>query len=121
MIDPTAFSCSRICPGAKYYIGWILHNWNDEKVGEILRQVKSAVTSHSTLLINDMLLPEAGITPFAASVNLVILDAYASRERRVQEWQKLLDNAGLVLRNCIIYNSELCHIIICAALTYYYQ
>ena len=104
--------------GAKYYhLGWVLHNWNDEKAKEILCQIKSAMTAQSTLLINDMVLPEAGVPAFSASLDLVMLGACGSRERRMKEWQELMDGVGLVLKDCVIYNRELCHGIISAALT----
>lgn len=104
--------------GAKYYhLGWILHNWNDEKSKEILRQIKSAMNAQSILLINDMVLPEVGVPAFPASLDLVMLGACGSRERRTKEWQGLLDDVGLVIKDCTIYNRKLCHGILCAALT----
>lgn len=74
------------------------------------------MTSKSTLLINDMVLPEAGVPAYSAALDLVMLGACGSRERRLKEWQELLNAAGLVLKDCIIYNKELCHGIIKATL-----
>ncbi|ROV89818.1 hypothetical protein VMCG_09489 [Cytospora schulzeri] len=96
--------------GAKFYhLGWILHNWNDEKSKQILHQIKSAMSAESVLLINDMILPEAGVPTFAASLDLVMLGACASRERTMKEWEELLGDVGLVVREAITYNTELCH------------
>lgn len=104
---------SRLRLGAKYYhLGWVLHNWNDEKSKTILRQIKSAMSAESTLLINDMVLPEAGVPAYSAALDLVMLGACGSRERRMGEWRELLDDVGLVLKGCIVYNQELCHGII---------
>ena len=75
------------------------------------------MTAQSTLLISDLVLPEAGVPAFSASLDLVMLGACGSRERRMKEWQELLDDFGLVIKDCIIYNRELCHGIICATLT----
>lgn len=103
--------------GAKfYYLGWILHNWNDEKAKQILRQIKSAMTFESVLLINDMILPESGVPSFAASLDLVMLGACGSRERTMKEWMAILGDVGLVVRDAITYNTELCHGIIGATL-----
>ncbi len=75
------------------------------------------MTAQFTLLINDLVLPEAEVSAFSASLDLVMLGACGSRERWMKEWQKLLDGVGLVLKDCVIYNRELCHGIICATLT----
>ena len=74
------------------------------------------MTAESKLLINDMILPEAGVPAFSASLDLVMLGACGSRERRTKDWQELLNNVGLVIKDCIIYNRELCHGLICATL-----
>jgi hypothetical protein len=103
--------------GAKFYhLGWILHNWSDEKSKQILRQIRSAMTAESVLLINDMILPEAGVPAFAASLDLVMLGACGSRERTMKEWREILGDVGLVVKECIMYNRELCHGIIGVAL-----
>ncbi|KAI3322972.1 S-adenosyl-L-methionine-dependent methyltransferase [Xylariaceae sp. AK1471] len=103
--------------GSKFYhLGWILHNWNDEKSKQILRQIKLAMTNESVLLINDMILPELGTPAFAASLDLIMLGACGSRERTMKDWRDLLGDVGLVVRECILYNRELCHGIIGATL-----
>ncbi|KAF2173539.1 hypothetical protein M409DRAFT_61909 [Zasmidium cellare ATCC 36951] len=89
--------------GSKYYhLGWILHNWNDAKSADILRQIKSAMNAQFRL--------------FLASLDLVMLGACGSRERTVKEWEELLGDVGLAIKERIMYNHELCHGIICATL-----
>ncbi|RYN41800.1 hypothetical protein AA0112_g1804 [Alternaria arborescens] len=103
--------------GAKFYhLGWILHNWNDDKSKQILRQIKSAMSAESVILINDMILPEAAVPSFAASLDLVMLGACGARERMRKEWDEILADVGLVVKDCIVYNRELCHGIIGATL-----
>ena len=70
------------------------------------------MTAESTILINDMILPEAGVPAFPATLDLVMLGACGSRERTMKEWREILDAAGLVVKECIVYNRELCHGII---------
>lgn len=72
------------------------------------------MNAQSTLLINDMVLPESKVPPFAASLDLVMLGACGSRERTVKDWDELLKRAGLTLKERIMYDHELCHGIICA-------
>ena len=74
------------------------------------------MTADSVLLINDMILPEAGVPAFAASLDLVMLGACGSRERTMKEWREILGEVGLVVKECIVYNRELCHGIIGVAL-----
>jgi len=74
------------------------------------------MNDQSVLLINDMILPEAGVPAFAASLDLVMLGACGSRERTMKEWNEILGDVGLVVKDSIVYNHALCHGIIGAAL-----
>ncbi|KAL9086393.1 MAG: hypothetical protein Q9165_007179 [Trypethelium subeluteriae] len=104
--------------GARFYhLGWILHNWSDEKAKHILRQIRSAMGDQSMLLINDMILPETEVPAFAAALDLVMLGGCGGRERTMKEWRELLGDVGLVIRECIMYDRELCHGIIGVALS----
>ncbi|KAL9066412.1 MAG: hypothetical protein Q9157_007146 [Trypethelium eluteriae] len=99
--------------GARFYhLGWILHNWSDEKSKHILRQIRSAMGVQSVLLINDMILPETEVPAHAAALDLVMLGGCGGRERTMKEWRDLLGDVGLVIKECIMYNRELCHGII---------
>ncbi|KAI9702721.1 MAG: hypothetical protein M1820_006105 [Bogoriella megaspora] len=103
--------------GAKFYhLGWILHNLNDEKCKQILHNIKSAMTAPSVLLINDMILSETGVPPFAASLDLITLAAFGGRERTMTEWRDMLGEVGFVIKDCIVYDREGSHGIIGAAL-----
>ncbi|KAH8703677.1 S-adenosyl-L-methionine-dependent methyltransferase [Talaromyces proteolyticus] len=101
--------------GAKFYhLGWVLRNWSDEKAKTILRQIKSAMTPRSVLLINDMILPETQIPPFATALDLVMLGACGSLERTGEQWKDLLKEVGLEIKEAIVYDHELFHGIISA-------
>ena len=101
--------------GAKFYhLGWILHNWSDEKAKIILHQIKLAMTPQSVLLINDMILPETQIPAFATALDLVMLGACGSLERTGQQWNDLLADVGLVIQDANVYDHELFHGIISA-------
>lgn len=103
--------------GAKFYhLGWVLHNWNDDKAKQILRQIRLSMTGQSIILINDMILPEKGVPAFAASLDLVMLGACGSRERTMHEWTDILKEVGLAIRECIVYNKDLCHGILAVVL-----
>lgn len=109
--------CAHIFPGSKFYhLGWVLHNWNDEKSKQILLQIKSAMSAQSVILINDMILPDIGVPAFPSTLDLVMLGACGSRERTMKEWTQILGDVGLVVKESILYNRDLCHGIIAAAL-----
>lgn len=67
------------------------------------------MTSDSVLLINDMILPEAGAPPFATSLDLVMMGACAGRERTLAGWKDLFSHAGLTIIDCNMYNRKFCH------------
>lgn len=94
----------------------MLHNWNDEKSLQILLQIKPAMSQDSVVLINDMVLPEAGAPPFATSLDLVMLGACASRERTLPEWKDLFGQAGLTIVDYNLYDRKFCHGLISVAL-----
>lgn len=101
---------TQVVPGAKFYhLGWVLHNWNDEKSVQILRQIKPAMAPDSVLLINDMVLPETGVPPFSTSLDLVMLGACAGRERTLVDWKNLFSQVGLAIVDCNLYDRKSCH------------
>lgn len=104
--------------GAKFYhLGWILHNWSDEKAKVILQQIKSAMMPQSVLLINDMILPERGAPAFATALDLVMLGACGSLERTEAQWKDLLGAVGLSINNAVVYDQASFHGLISATLT----
>lgn len=104
-------------PGAKFYcLSWILHNYKDEEVNQILRQTKSAMTADSVLIINDMVLPERGVPIFSAQIDIMMMCCFGSKERTMNEWKAILDGVDLVIQEHIAYDSEQSHGVIGAVL-----
>ena len=96
--------------GAKFYhLGWILHNWSDEKAKTILGHIKTAMTPQSVLLINDMILPETEVPSYSTALDLIMLGSCGSLERTEQQWKKLLGEVGLEIKTVMVYNDELFH------------
>ncbi|RWA05635.1 hypothetical protein EKO27_g9468 [Xylaria grammica] len=103
--------------GSKYYhLGWVLHNWNDEKSAQILRQIKLAMTAESVLLINDVVVPYSKVPAWAASLDIMMMAVCGAQERTMKEWADLLGGAGLSVKECTVYDTEQCHGIISATL-----
>ena len=89
-----------------YLLRMILHDWADADAVIILRQLVSAMDSHSRLIIMDSVLPRAGSIPSAQERmlrvrDMTMLEAFNSLERDEEDWRRLLATAdqGLTLRD----------------------
>lgn len=58
----------------------------------------------SVLLINEMVVPEAGASTSPAMMDLVMLSIFRSRERTLEEWRVLLETAGLTMHHHVVYD-----------------
>lgn len=72
----------------------------------VLQNIKSAMTSESVLLLDDWVLPETGVSNYAASKDLTFMAAFASLERTEAQWRVLLDSVGLRLLKSYTYDPE---------------
>jgi len=70
----------------------------------VLENVKSAMTAESILLLDEWVLPETGVSHYAASMDLTFMAAFASLERTESQWRALLDSVGLrLVKTCPYY------------------
>lgn len=91
--------------GAKFYFTrGVLHNHPDHKVVELLRHFRNAMAPDSVLLLDEWVLPESGVSAYAAAMDLVMMGAFAGMERTEDQWRKLLDRAQLRLTKTYTYN-----------------
>lgn len=82
----------------------VLHNHPPHKVRRLLENTKSAMTSDSILLIDEMILPETGTHVDAASMDITMLSAFAGMERTEAQWRSLIEDVGLRLEAIYAYN-----------------
>ncbi|KAF3763272.1 hypothetical protein M406DRAFT_48948 [Cryphonectria parasitica EP155] len=91
--------------GAKFYfMRGVLHNHPPHKVRKLLENTKSAMSSDSILLIDEMILPEVGAHVDAASMDITMMGAFAGMERSEKQWRSVIDEAGLKLIKTYVYN-----------------
>lgn len=83
--------------GDVYVIAHCLHNWNDEKAAELLRNVRQTMPSHARLLILEHLVSGQG--PSLAKMIDLLMMAVDGRERTEAEIRELLDKSGFQLRS----------------------
>lgn len=78
-----------------YYLRNVMHDWPDDRCIAILKQLIAAFGPQSHILIDNMVLPDAGVSWEAATIDLTMMASLGSRERTLREWHGLLDEAGL--------------------------
>jgi hypothetical protein len=70
----------------------------------MLSQTKEAMGPDSVMLLDEMVLPEAGVNAYATSMDLTMMAAFASMERTEAHWRRLLADLGLRLHRIYNYN-----------------
>ncbi|MFF9480696.1 methyltransferase [Streptomyces sp. NPDC014733] len=81
--------------GDLYLLKWILHDWPDEEAVAILRGCRQAMGPDGRLLVIERLIPAGNHPHPAKMLDLVVLVLLGGRERTAQEYEALLDEAGL--------------------------
>ncbi|MEU4834415.1 methyltransferase [Streptosporangium sp. NPDC023615] len=83
--------------GDVYVLAHCLHNWNDERSAELLRNIRSTMPGHGRLLILEHLLSGEGFS-LAKLIDLLMM-AVDGRERSEEEIRVLLDKSGFEIRS----------------------
>lgn len=85
--------------GARVYtLKSILHDWADDKALAILRNIASAMQpGYSKIWILDGIVPETKASLGLVGMDIVMMMFLCALERTVQQWESLLDQAGLVI------------------------
>ncbi|KAL8870815.1 MAG: hypothetical protein Q9174_003224 [Haloplaca sp. 1 TL-2023] len=83
--------------GAKaYYFRGIFHDWPDKACQEILRNTIAGMKKgYSKVLIDEMVLPDRGVTPKGAFFDLSMMVLETGSERTLAQWHELMGSVGL--------------------------
>jgi hypothetical protein len=84
-----------------YVLANVLHDWQDEKALTILKNCRLAMNPGSTLLIIEMIVPPGNEPSAAKLLDLEMLVVTGGRERREDEFGRLLSAAGLTLKRIV--------------------
>lgn len=88
-----------------YYFRGILHDWPWEACQSILRNTVAGMKrGYSKILIDDLVLPNVGVAPKGAFLDLSMMALETGSERTAQEWYDLLGSVGLRIEK--IWSSE---------------
>ena len=85
----------------------VFHNWPDSKCLEILSKLRPAMSSRSTLLIDEIVIPKEGASTMAATSDVLMMMCFAASERTEAQWKSLLDKAGFEVREIWRYDPEM--------------
>lgn len=79
-----------------YYMRTVLHDFPDKQALDALTRIRDAMTEDSILLIHEHTMPEGSDVPqIAATLDIHMMEIFASLERTEKEWVALLETAGL--------------------------
>jgi len=84
----------RVPPGDVYVLSTILHDWDDDRAGQILRTIRSAAPDHARLLVVDAVVPPGNEPHGAKFLDLLMLALFDARERDEAQWRALLGANG---------------------------
>lgn len=93
-----------------YLLKSVLHDWDDERCGAILRACRRAVPADGRLLAVEVLVPPGNAPSFAKSQDVNMLVNLGGRERTEAEHRALYAAAGFTLSRTIPAQGEM-HII----------
>ncbi|CAI7654714.1 unnamed protein product [Penicillium pancosmium] len=88
-----------------YYMRTVLHDFPDKQALDALARIRDAMTEDSVLLIHEHTMPDGPDVPsIAATLDIHMMEMFASLERTENEWVALLTTAGLRVVN--VWNED---------------
>lgn len=93
---------SRLPEGADaYMMKHIIHDWDDERAGAILRNINAAMPRDGKVLVIETVVPEGNEPHYSKMLDLEMLASPGGVERTEQEYSALLSAAGLRLARIV--------------------
>jgi hypothetical protein len=87
--------------GDAYVMKWILHDWDDERALQILKNCHAQMRPDARLIIVDCVVPETNEPDFSKFIDLNMLVMTGGKERTAREFEDLLAAAGFKLLQVI--------------------
>ena len=84
-----------------YVLSNIVHDWADDEARGILKSVRTAAGTHSTLLLMEFVVPEGDEGFEATDIDIDMLILVGGRERTEREYAQLLASSGWSLTRTI--------------------
>ncbi|MDP1879327.1 MAG: methyltransferase [Parachlamydiaceae bacterium] len=80
--------------GDLYLLNNILHDWDDEYVKKILKNIYQAMRPGAKLVITEIFIPESNNDEYAAMTDIHLMVVHGGRKRTLTEYQKMLSIIG---------------------------
>ncbi|MER9653523.1 acetylserotonin O-methyltransferase [Mesorhizobium sp. M0152] len=87
--------------GDVYVLKKVIHDWDDERAGLILRRCREAMPKHGRVLVAETLVPPGDEPAQIKSIDVVMLAITGGRERTEAQFASLFEGAGLKLERVI--------------------
>lgn len=87
--------------GDAYIMKWIIHDWDDDRSIQILRNCREHMSPDSRLILVDCVVPENDDPDFSKFFDLNMLVMTGGKERTETEFRELLQKAGFRLLRII--------------------
>lgn len=84
-----------------YVLTAVVHDWEDDRAVEILRNVRAAMPEHAVVLLGEPVVPDGPEPSAAKLLDLETLVGTTGRQRTESEFRDLLDRAGLRLTRIV--------------------
>ncbi|KAF2126191.1 S-adenosyl-L-methionine-dependent methyltransferase [Dothidotthia symphoricarpi CBS 119687] len=78
-----------------FYLRSILHDWPEEQAHKILRGLHDVMADDSVILLDEVVLPESGVSHLESRMDWHMMGCFSSMERTELQWRTLVDGAGL--------------------------
>jgi O-methyltransferase len=83
----------------------IIHDWDDERAIQILKNIRAATPDHSKVLIIETVMPVGNEPHYSKLLDLEMLVSPGGVERTQEEYRELLAAAGLRLARVVATQS----------------
>jgi hypothetical protein len=84
----------------------VIHDWDDERAGEILANCRRAVPADGALLLVEWTLDEGNLYSAGKLFDVVMLVMTGGKERTAEEYRRLLAGAGFRISEVTLTSSE---------------
>ena len=84
-----------------------MHDYPDFKAVNILRNTRSAMSDESVIILDDMIIPNTDAHWRATQLDLTMMSTLAGIERTMPQWEHLLHDAGLKIKEIIPYTEDI--------------
>ncbi len=91
-----------------YFLRHILHDWDDEDAGQILRNIRRTMPPSARLLVVEHVLPPGDAPSFGKLLDLNMLIMPGGIERTEDEFRRLYEAAGFRLTRVVPARDDLC-------------